>query len=178
MALPFGCRFRGAIFAAQRSSPAGGAAARTIAGGRFTARSLTLGRAFAESARGRWRRRAFGLAPRTTLSISVATSAETATAATTAAKAAAAATTAIALAAAFAATPLVERTPIATTLAVARRRAFLSGVTLVPVFTRLEQGAMRQVDAAHAIDLGDQDLDLVADVDDILDAGHSMVRQL
>src|SRR5216683_49779 len=37
---------------------------------------------------------------------------------------------------------------------------------------------MRQVDAAHAIDLGHQDLELVADVDHVLDSGHTMVGQL
>src|SRR5258707_336342 len=100
-----------------------------------------------------------------------------ATATTAIAAAEAAAATSVTVAATFASTPLVERPSIAATIAITRWRTF-TALAFVAVFGRLEQRPMRQVDAAHAIDLGHQDLQLVADVDHVLDRGHPMVGQL
>src|SRR5207253_2132361 len=80
---------------------------------------------------------------------------------------------------------LAARRPVAVaTLAARRARGAILAITTVQaalwaalagVLARLQQGPAREVDPALAVDLGDQDLDLVADVDDILDSRDAVV---
>src|SRR5205823_3649596 len=85
-----------------------------------------------------------------------------------AAKAAATTTAAAAPAGAVPATPLVER-PWAPLAGIAVAAVVLGGLGFLTL-GGLEQRAPRQVHAALSIDLGDQDLNLVADVHHVLDS--------
>ena len=122
-----------AAFTPQGGPATRGAAARPIAR-RLAPRSITLGTSFAEAARRRRRARTLRLAPWTAISIA-ATAVATTTAATAATKAATA--TSVALAAALTPTAFVERSTFATTVAIARWRAFTT-LALVAVFSGLE----------------------------------------
>src|SRR5262249_35420135 len=75
--------------------------------------------------------------------------------------------------AAFTTPTFGERTPPILALTVATGL-----LALLAVLGRLEQCAARQVHATLAIDLGDQHLQLVANFDHVLDARHTIVRQL
>src|SRR5207302_9907648 len=122
---------------------------------------------------GSWFRCAFALSLSKTTAAAFASWTTIPIAIATAATKAAAATTAVA----FATTPFVERTSPAATVAIARVIVTAFGCVFA-AFSRFEQCAMRQIDAAHAIDLGHQDLQLVADVDHILDGRYAVVGQL
>ena len=71
--------------------------------------------------------------------------------------------------------PLVEGRRPRRRHRVAVARVLLTA-SLFAALGRLEQRSAREVDAALAVDLGDQHLDLVADVDHVLDGRHAVVR--
>src|SRR5205085_11264918 len=127
--------------------------------------------------RGGWLTLALGFAFTSRPTIAIASATVSISVAPTAVAATSAATTAIAT---------VATTPIASvaTSALAERSAPGAGAAVrlrafaLVTFGRLEQCAARQVYPTLAVDLGNQHLDLIADVDHVLDRRHAVVGQL
>src|SRR6266566_6054857 len=76
------------------------------------------------------------------------------------------------------ATPVAARSRTATALVALAVPLALGALAGLVVVTVLVHGPDREVHPAHAVDLGDLDLDLVADLDDILDRVHALGREL